>query len=133
MWVMTTTGFTSAVEHRDDRSLLIVRSRDKPSLLKLASDLGHESTAVHSTVPSDYPHRMIVTKAEYAQWCFDQVMRVDYPNFKLRAATHRSGDGYIEFLHRVWAAGVSLPTPGPVPGTTTHGTSATASSSERNR
>lgn len=104
---MTTTGFTSAVEHRDDPSLLVIRARDETSLLNVASDLGFAPEAVYSSFPSDYPFRMIVPKVRYAQWVFDQVISIDYDNFKSRAVTARGRD-YVGFLHEVWLAGLAL-------------------------
>jgi len=107
MWTMTPSGFTSAVEHREDPSLLVVRSRDQASLLQLASDLGHQSESEVTKFPSDYPFRIVATKAEYAKWTHDQVLAIDYDNFKSKAARVRGGI-YVEFLHRVWSAGLSL-------------------------
>lgn len=107
MWTMTTTGFTSAVEYRDDPSLLVIRARDKDSLMNLASDLGLEPDAVYTSFPSDYPFRVLVPKTRYAQWVFDQVLGIEYDNFKSHAATERDGD-YVRFLHEVWSAGLAL-------------------------
>lgn len=104
---MTTTGFTSAVEHRDDPSLLVIRARDEDSLMNLAGDLGLEQDAVYTSFPSDYPFRAIVPKIRYAQWCYDRVLGIDYDNFKSRATTERGGD-YAGFLHEVWSAGLAL-------------------------
>lgn len=104
---MTTTGFTSAVEHRDDPSLLMVRARDEVSLTNLANDLGYEPHEVFTSFPSDYPFRMSVSKIEYAQWTYDQVISIDYDNFKWRAAQKRGGR-YVDFLHKVWRAGHAL-------------------------
>ena len=32
MWIFTSTGFVSAVVHRDDADLIVVRARDRESL-----------------------------------------------------------------------------------------------------
>jgi hypothetical protein len=104
---MTTDSFTSAVVHRDDPSLLMIRSRDRASLDSLAKALGHDEGAVYTSLPSDYPFRIVVTKVEYAQWVHDRVVGIDYPNFKSRAAGVRGGR-YVDFLHQVWSAGLSL-------------------------
>lgn len=107
MWTMTVHGFVSAVEHRDDPDLLMVRSRDRESLDHLAEDLGLDQVDVYESLPSDYPFRIIVTKADYAQWCHAQAMKIDYDNFKTEASRHRNSQ-FMDFLHRVWVAGLSL-------------------------
>lgn len=107
MWVMTTTAFLSAVEHREDAALLMVRARDETSLLNLAHDLGYEAEAVYRSLPSDYPYRLVVPKVEYARWCHDQVLAIGYDNFKARATKERGGV-YVTFLHAVWSAGLAL-------------------------
>ena len=75
---MTTTGFTSAVEHRDDPSLLVIRARDETSLLNVASDLGFAPEAVYPSFTSGQPHRMIVQKVSYWQWVLVQGIRIAY-------------------------------------------------------
>jgi hypothetical protein len=107
MWTMTPTGFTSAVVHRDDPSLLMVRARDRESLLALVRDLGRSEGDVYSSLPSDYPYRVVVSKTEYADWLRDQALGIAYTNFKGEAARRR-GDAFVAFLHEVWASGLSL-------------------------
>ena len=104
---MTTNSFISAVAHRDDPSLLMLRSRERESLDHLADDLGLGPEAVFSTLPSDYPFRIVVTKIEYAQWCHDKVLKITYDNFKAAASVQRGGV-FVDFLHRVWEAGLRL-------------------------
>lgn len=107
MWHMTTGGFTSAVAHREDPSLLMVRSRDRASLVNLATGLGRTEDAVYTSFPSDYPYRLVVPRVEYAKWAHDQVMKIGYDNFKSQAAKERDGR-YVNFLHQVWSAGLAL-------------------------
>ncbi len=104
---MTTHGFVSAVEHRDDSNLLMIRSRDRESLHSLGNDLNLDQGNVYESLPSDYPFRIIVPKADYAQWCHDRAMGIDYVNFKAEASRHRDSR-FMDFLHRVWVAGSSL-------------------------
>lgn len=107
MWNMTTTGFTSAVQHRDDHDLLMVRARDRISLAKMAKDLGYDPGDVYTDFPSDYPFRIVVAKEEYARWLYEQALSIDYDNFKTRASEDRGGT-YVNFLHRVWSAAHAL-------------------------
>ena len=98
MWTFTTTGFYSAVEHRDNPDLLLVRARDEESLAPLAA---LADQAVQFTPDADYAFRVIVSKQDYAQWLMSQVMGIDYPNFKSRAHTVR-GEAFVHALHDVW-------------------------------
>ena len=85
----------------------MVRSRDRTSLATLALSLGHESSAVYTSFPSDYPFRLVVTRSEYAEWVHGQVLAIGYDNFKARAAMERDAV-YMDFLHRVWSSGHAL-------------------------
>ena len=97
MWTFTTTGFYSAVEHRDNHELLLVRGRDEESLAPLAT---LADQAVQFTPHADYAFRVIVSKQDYAQWLMTQVMGIDYPNFKSRYHTARGG-AFVHALHDV--------------------------------
>lgn len=107
MWTMTPDGFLSAVAHREDPSLVMVRARDEESLLRLARNLGRPADEVYSSCVSDYPYRLVVPKSEYAAWLSEQVMAMDYDNFK-SAAHERRGGRFTTFLHTVWVAGLAL-------------------------
>lgn len=98
MWTFTTTGFYSAVQHRDNPDLLMVRARDEESLAPLVEATGAE---IVSTPQADYAFRVTVTKRQYADWLAAAVMGIDYPNFKNRAHTARGGL-FAGVLHEVW-------------------------------
>jgi hypothetical protein len=98
MWIFTDTGFLSAVEHRDDKSLLVVRARDRDSLLPL-EDMGNEIT--RSSI-SDYPYRVIISKKAFAEWTSFMTENIDYPNFKNQVAVTR-GKKFASVLSGVWA------------------------------
>ena len=98
MWVFTTTGFFSAVAHRDHPSVMLVRARRKSHL-----KLHFPHAEIIELDNSDYPWRIQITKQEFAAWLADEVSRIDYPNFK--AAISRSVDGhhkYTSACHDVW-------------------------------
>ena len=98
MWTFTTTGFYSAVQHRDNPELLLVRARDEESLTPLAALADQQ---IKFTPDADYAFRVTVSKQQYAQWLTSQVLGIDYANFKSRAHTARGG-AYVQALHDVW-------------------------------
>ena len=99
MWLFTTTGFVSAVQDRHDPHALIVRARDKQSLLPLAETAGTQITA---TPTADYPYRTAITKDAFADWTYAQATGIDYPNFK-SAVAHTRGHDFSDTLMGVWS------------------------------
>lgn len=100
MWLFTEDGFVSAVAHRDDNSLMMVRARDKNSLERLA--LIADTKIITTPTGSDYPHRVVVTKEVFTVWVNEAIENVKYDNFKSQVAKVR-GEEYAEPLHDVWA------------------------------
>lgn len=119
MWVFTTGGFTSAVEHRDDKSLTMVRARDKKSLEEMLS--GIEKGFVESgkteeeakdmvkdwkiyAVVGDYKWRVVVPKSAYAVFLMYEAMHyVNYSNFKSKLTATR-GQKWHDVAMKVWSA-----------------------------
>lgn len=99
MWLFTETGFVSAVQHRDNDDLLVVRSRDRKSLEPLSKATTAEIT---TNAYSDYPYRVIVHKADFSTWVSEQIKFLDYPNFKSQVAVTR-GKKFAHTLGSVWA------------------------------
>jgi hypothetical protein len=97
MWVFTTSGFVSAV-YKD--GALQVRARDRRSLTPLAKQSGAEIIA---TPLADYPYRIAITNEHFSTWLSQQVMSVDYKNFKSEVADTR-GSGFATPLNKVWSA-----------------------------
>lgn len=81
MWIMTTYGFFSAVENRDDKRALCVRARQRQDLLNL---VGHLEIDPEITVndQADYRYRISVTKQQWADLLAEEALRIDYDNFK---------------------------------------------------
>lgn len=100
MWTFTETGFTSAVQHRDNPELLVVRGRDLLSLEPITASFPH--LEITSSATSDYPHRIIMTKTEYAQWVVNNITELNYPNFKNRVYQTR-GQKFAHLLSNVWS------------------------------
>lgn len=116
MWVMTTGGFVSAVAHRENKSMLMVRGRDKKSLENMlqsivdglaragqpALDPLPEVQSQPKGVHWDYPHRVIVSKVHFEYFLIDEVEEyLDYANFKSEATVAR-GKEYHDALMNVW-------------------------------
>jgi hypothetical protein len=99
MWLFTETGFVSAVQHRDDENLLVVRARDRLSL----EPLSFSATAEITTNPyADYPYRVIVSKTQFNTWVSSSIKFLDYPNFKDQVKVVR-GNVFARTLGSVWA------------------------------
>lgn len=98
MWVFTETGFVSAVVHFDDPEMLMVRARDRKSLEGLEKSGGVKTI---DTPDGDYPHRVVVSKADFQEWMVDRLEEMDYHNFKSQVAKTR-GHEFAAPLHDVW-------------------------------
>jgi hypothetical protein len=118
MWAMTTAGFFSAVQHKTDPSLLVVRTRDHGDAARLedwyvnwCADLLSLTSEVPDSVPmpeigvhewSDYPWRVIMPRTAWAAFMAEQVEDLDYGNFK-DAVKATQGAGRANVYGAVWA------------------------------
>ena len=100
MWIFTSTGFVSAVVHRDDPDLIVVRARDRESLDPLIARTGAE---LNPWEGSDYAFRIVMPRTEFTAWVAEQADAIDYPNFK-SSAHKRRGGAFADVLHDVWGA-----------------------------
>lgn len=100
MWIFTTEGFVSAVEHRHGANSLMVRARSKHALLELSR---RTSGVVEQSPDADYPFRLTVSREVFSQWLSAEVSAINYFNFK--DAAHALGDRrYDRALMSVWSA-----------------------------
>lgn len=105
MWIITQTGFLSAVQAKGDPTTLVVRARVESDLDRLREV--HQ--AIHR-VPadvvvydvSDYPVRILTSRQVLTRFLADQVEALDYGNFKNRVA-QRQGLEREGIYHEVWA------------------------------
>ena len=97
MWVFTTSGFVSAV-YKD--GALQVRARERKSLEALSKET---AATIIATPLADYPYRIAITTEQFSKWLSQQVMSVDYKNFKSEVADTR-GYGFAKSLNKVWSA-----------------------------
>jgi hypothetical protein len=98
MWIFTSTGFVSAVVHRDDPEQIVVRARDRESLAPLIERTGAE---LNPWTSWDYAFRIVVQRGEFATWLGEQAAAIDYGNFKDSARDRRGGD-FVSALGKVW-------------------------------
>ena len=97
MWLFTTTGFISIVEH--DANQLVVRARDSLSLSPLAQSYNLD---IRSTPTADYPYRLLLSKDQFKNYLHNQAGLIDYKNFKSEVATTR-GKSFANVLAKVWS------------------------------
>ena len=98
MWLFTTTGFISIVEHDADH--LAVRARDSFSLSPLAQSYDVE---IRSTPTADYPYRIFLSKDQFKNYLHNQTGLINYKNFKSEIAITR-GKKFANALLSVWSA-----------------------------
>ena len=70
-------GFISAVENRDNPATIMIRARD-PAHLKT---MFPEETVIE-TPDGDYPVRLFMERARFADWLARRAYHLDYTNFK---------------------------------------------------
>lgn len=120
MWIFTTGGFVSAVEHRDDKKKVMVRARDKQSLEEMLSGITKEfqesggkteeeakalvaEWPIYSVV-GDYKWRAVVPKSAFAMFLVYETMNyVNYSNFKSKLTATR-GTKWHDVAMKVWSA-----------------------------
>lgn len=118
MWIFASSGFVSAVEHRDNHDMLMVRARDRKSLEFMISSIelagaalpedGSEGVVdkdlkIVSSPSGDYRHRVVVSKATFALYLqFEVNNYLRYPNFKSELAKVRKEPEFSRAAHRVW-------------------------------
>ena len=109
MWVFTTDGFYSAVEHKNDPSLVMVRARAKEDLANLRTRLAPTGVTlfIAHTPDGDYEWRMSLPRHLWARYLDTAVEAIDYLNFK-DAVTHEQGWQRSSLYHDVWATMMQL-------------------------
>lgn len=118
MWVWTTAGFVSAVEHRQNHDNVMVRARDRESLENMLTSIelagkalaedGSEVTVdkdlvIKTSSKGDYRHRVTCSKSTFALFLqFEVLNYLSYPNFKSELAKFRGAD-FTSAAHSVWS------------------------------
>ena len=95
MWLMTTRGFYSAVQHRDDPDRLLVRARCEADIRARGDLVAGEPVLLHD---ADYAWRVEVSRAEWAAALRVLAAEITYPNFKSAVVDDAHHQAYM----RVW-------------------------------
>lgn len=102
MWVMTTRGFYSVVQHRDEPTNVMVRARCQEDIDALVELI--PTAKPIETLNADYAWRVVVSQADWTQALVQMSLDVDYPNFKNAVKSDKHHDAYM----RVWGDLLSL-------------------------
>lgn len=103
MWVITTDGFLSAVEHRGDPDKIMVRARVKADLERVRAATGLGFRIKRSQQWADYAYRTTMSRADWVQVCATLAGEVDYDNFKNAVAARRGKERAGVYMS-VWGA-----------------------------
>lgn len=95
MWVFLNDSFVSVVEHRDEKDVLLVRSRIQGDIEKLVPE-----ATVFEDPSADYRYRALVPRELFQEAMSRAVDKVDYPNFKGSVSDARRHQAYMN----VWSA-----------------------------
>lgn len=100
MWIFTSRGFVSCVQHKDDPSKILIRARSKEHVLAF---IGYDKESRYFHLENcDYNHRAELTRDEFTERLIEHVNRISYPDFKgsiPKGAAYRS---YYHACHDVW-------------------------------
>jgi hypothetical protein len=99
MWLFTSEGFVSVVQHSEKTDTLLVRARDEGSLLSLVEATG---ATLRHTPNNDYPYRIDALRDAFTAWLVEQVSNLDYTNYK--AHMWLSRPDFYSALTDVWVA-----------------------------
>lgn len=95
MWITLNDAFVSVVAHRDKPDILLVRARFEGDLQRLFPAFADR---VHRTPSADYLFRVEVPRQAVASVMAEQIVGIQYPNFKNSVREHWRHDVYS----RVW-------------------------------
>ena len=109
MWVFTNTAFVSAVCHRTQPGMLMVRARLQGDLENFLASDGAPLT-VEETADADYRYRCTVPVPVFAAALEKAARSVDYDNFKgsIDPSDRQRHDAYLDVwavMHRVQVEG----------------------------
>lgn len=110
MWIFTSDGFISAVQHRDHPQVLIVRARRREHLEAVLPGF-----SIEQTDNADYRYRTQIEKHSFAHRLAEITLDINYDNFKNSIPDdqyHDACSGVWSVMHRLqpgsWRQGVTL-------------------------
>lgn len=96
MWITLNNAFVSVVAHREKRDILLVRARFEGDLQRLFPAFADR---VHRTPSADYLFRVEVPRQAVASVMAEQIVGIQYPNFKNSVREHWRHEVYSD----VWS------------------------------
>ena len=102
MWLLTTQGFYSVVEDREDANRVLVRARAREDLEALKRQIPDLQIQETLDADHDYGWRDCVTRDQWVEATAELAGETDYPNFK-SAVDARQGAERERLYSRVWA------------------------------
>jgi hypothetical protein len=95
MWIFLSNSFISVVQKPGDIDLVTVRARIEGDIERMFPD-----AKVQANKGTDYKYRAKVPRQAVAKALYDQVMSVNYTNFKSTVKDRKRHDAYMG----VWSA-----------------------------
>ncbi|MGY1777770.1 hypothetical protein ACI8AV_18085 [Geodermatophilus sp. SYSU D00804] len=104
MWLLTPTGFYSAVA-TGDGDVLAVRTRTLGDARQLVDRVFADGdySRVITRPHADYRHRVLLTGEQWTDFVADEAAHIDYGNFK-QAVAERQGSARAAVYAEVWAS-----------------------------
>ena len=95
MWIGHLEGWLSIVKHRVEPGMLLVRARD-------ANHIAHlwPHAYIEYTPEADYQYRAVISAAEVADVVADQLINIQYDNFKAHVTEPRLRRAFSQ----IWVA-----------------------------
>ena len=109
MWIYTTKGFFSVVEHKEDPERIMLRARvkvDIQNIKKIFDDLGLEATDILENVGSDYKYRIFANRMDWVSVMNRLMIDMNYTNFKdavYETDSYKIKDMRHEAYYKVWS------------------------------
>lgn len=100
MWLMTTQGFYSVVEKKDNPDMLVVRARVRDDLKALERQLPGQ-IKIYEGIGTDYPFRIFIDRAHWEKAVREITEDISYTNFK-NAVKERQGRKRANLYERLW-------------------------------
>jgi hypothetical protein len=102
MWLFTTTGFFTVVNHNKQENTLIVRARVKKDLKDLKRDYMPELSKITFHLDYDYPYRSMISHEDFGKGMAKLVMDINYEKFKTEVG-RRQGFARSSLYTSVWS------------------------------
>lgn len=82
MWLFTLDGFYSAVQDKQNKDVIWIRTRVKEDLTRLIETYAVVASPIEENRGTDYKYRVAVWREEWCRVMFECAEDIDYENFK---------------------------------------------------